>query len=85
MAKKEVRVNAVNPADVPTKICRKVLKTEDDYEKYYETTGPMHLLHERNVTAREVANAVVFLASDRATMITGTRLNVDGGRVIAGQ
>ncbi|XP_076799761.1 3-oxoacyl-[acyl-carrier-protein] reductase FabG-like [Clavelina lepadiformis] len=85
MAKKEVRVNAVNPADVPTKIFRKVLKTEDDYEKFYDTTGPMHLLHERNVTAREVADAVLFLASDRATMITGTRLNVDGGRVIAGQ
>jgi enoyl-[acyl-carrier-protein] reductase (NADH) len=33
----------------------------------------------RSVTGEEVANAVVFLASDLASGITGTDLIVDGG------
>ena len=34
---------------------------------------------ERLGTGRDVANAVLFLASDEASFITGTALTVDGG------
>ena len=36
----------------------------------------------RSADAEEVANAIVFLASDRASYITGESLVVDGGNTI---
>jgi 3-oxoacyl-[acyl-carrier protein] reductase len=38
----------------------------------------------RVATAEEVAGAVLFLASDLATFITGEVLNVNGGSVLCG-
>jgi NAD(P)-dependent dehydrogenase (short-subunit alcohol dehydrogenase family) len=40
--------------------------------------GPLHLLN-RFGTADEVSNAILFLASDEASFVTGTCLMVDGG------
>jgi 3-oxoacyl-[acyl-carrier protein] reductase len=44
-------------------------------EKYLVGEIPMG----RIVTPEDVADLTVFLASARATMITGTAINVDGG------
>ena len=42
-------------------------------------------LGQRNIKLEEVVDAILFLASDRARMITGTCMRVDGGRGLAGQ
>jgi NAD(P)-dependent dehydrogenase (short-subunit alcohol dehydrogenase family) len=36
----------------------------------------------RNVLGEELANAIVFIASDEASYITGHILNVDGGKTV---
>jgi 3-oxoacyl-[acyl-carrier protein] reductase len=39
-------------------------------------------LEKRWGTAQEIADAVVFLASDKAAYITGQVLRVDGGMIV---
>jgi NAD(P)-dependent dehydrogenase (short-subunit alcohol dehydrogenase family) len=48
------------------------------YEENVALEGPLHMLN-RFGSADEVANAILFLASDEASFITGTCLMVDGG------
>jgi NAD(P)-dependent dehydrogenase (short-subunit alcohol dehydrogenase family) len=42
-----------------------------------------HVALRRAGTAEEIAQAVVFVASDKASFITGATLSVDGGQVAA--
>ncbi len=67
-----VRVNAVAPAVVKTYMARALWA---EREEQAAATHPMGRLGE----PEDVAAAVVFLASDRATWITGVTLPVDGG------
>jgi NAD(P)-dependent dehydrogenase (short-subunit alcohol dehydrogenase family) len=46
--------------------------------EFVAENAPLHLLG-RVGTPREVANAILFLASDEASFITATSLLVDGG------
>ncbi|XP_074649099.1 putative short-chain type dehydrogenase/reductase y4vI [Tubulanus polymorphus] len=74
-----VRVNAVNPGEVLTKLQGRVGIAEDQLEKYAEEVGPtVHALG-RCGEREEVARAVRFLASDDASFTTGVTLPVDGG------
>lgn len=70
-----VRVNCVAPADILTPLTLAQLKnsgeTVGDLAKIY----PMKRIGE----AAEVASAIYFLASERASFITGAVLSVDGG------
>lgn len=52
---------------------------EEAYAKFLEHTRSTHALG-RPGQAEEVANAIVFLASDLASFSTGVSLPVDGGR-----
>jgi len=54
-------------------------------EEHFASDASSHPLRKRNVSPSEVADAVIFLASDSARMITGMCMNVDGGRVLTGQ
>ena len=45
--------------------------------------GPAHLLN-RIAQPREIANAILFLASAEASFITGANLMVDGGFAVRG-
>jgi sorbitol-6-phosphate 2-dehydrogenase len=50
--------------------------TVDDVRKAYGDAVPMH----RGCTYEDVCNAVVFLASDQSSYITGIALSVTGGQ-----
>lgn len=73
-----ITINAVAPGPIDTELAGPFLrKMHDDGLEYSPIRmTPMHRLG----TAREVADAVLFLASDEASYITGTTLDVTGGR-----
>ena len=74
LAKYNIRVNTVCPTFVVTPMTKKFLKNKK-FKK--DTLGNIPL--GRFAEMPEIASAVVFLASDAASMITGTSLLVDGG------
>tara|TARA_B110000483_G_C18028771_1_gene477911 strand:+ start:114 stop:881 length:768 start_codon:yes stop_codon:yes gene_type:complete len=74
LAKYNIRVNTVCPTFVVTPMTKKFLKNKK-FKK--ETLGNIPL--GRFAEMSEIASSVVFLASDAASMITGTSLLVDGG------
>jgi len=73
-AKKGVRVNAVAPGYTATELTLAGRSKPEWFETWMRMT-PMGRLGE----PKEIANAVLFLASDAASYITGTVLMVDGG------
>jgi NAD(P)-dependent dehydrogenase (short-subunit alcohol dehydrogenase family) len=79
LAQHKIRVNAVAPGCIDTPQLRAdVARAGLTYEEDLAIEGPLHLLN-RFGTAEEVSNAILFLASDEASFITGTCLMVDGG------
>ena len=76
-----IRVNAVNPVAAETgfmKTATGLDKLPEELRKQLVTTIPLGRLTE----PRDVAAAVLFLASDEAEFLTGVCLPVDGGRSI---
>jgi NAD(P)-dependent dehydrogenase (short-subunit alcohol dehydrogenase family) len=79
LAAKGVRVNAVNPGVVVTEIHKRGGMTEEQYDAFLEHSKTTHPLG-RVGQASEVAELIYFLASDRASWITGATYSIDGGR-----
>ena len=74
-----IRVNSVCPGTIITPASyRHMEKVGQNLEQFNAEGGKMTFLA-RAGNAREVANAIVFLASEEASYITGTSLMVDGG------
>lgn len=71
-----IRVNAISPGAVVSDAERRVFG--DRLEQYNAWILENQSLKER-IVASDVADLVVFLASDRSRMITGQNLAVDGG------
>lgn len=75
---RRIRVNAVSPGVTDTTGMKGLMPTTDTAQQYlgmiFETV-PLN----RHATPNEIAKAVVFLASDDSSYITGTELFVDGG------
>ena len=74
LAKYNIRVNSIAPTFVVTPMTRKFLKNKK-FRKETLNNIPLGRFAEMS----EVSSAVAFLASDAASMITGTSLLVDGG------
>ena len=74
LAKYNIRVNTVAPTFVVTPMTKQFLKNKQ-FKKDVLNNIPLG----RFAEMPEISSAVVFLASDAASMITGTSLLVDGG------
>ena len=74
LASSNIRVNSVCPTFVATPRAKKYLANKS-FKKYALSNIPLG----RIATESDVATAITFLASDAASMITGTSLIIDGG------
>ncbi len=74
-----VRVNAVNPGVTVTNLHRRSGMDEAKYAAFLDRAKETHPLG-RPGQPEEIADLIVFLASDRARWITGETINIDGGR-----
>jgi NAD(P)-dependent dehydrogenase (short-subunit alcohol dehydrogenase family) len=79
LAAKGVRVNAVNPGVVVTEIHKRGGMNEDQYSAFLERSKQTHPLG-RVGQAREIAELIFYLSSDKASWITGATYSIDGGR-----
>jgi 2-deoxy-D-gluconate 3-dehydrogenase len=73
-ASHNIQVNSVAPTYVITPLTERVFQDQAFLQFVLDRTPNGQL-----ATPRSIADAVVFLASPRADMITGTTLPVDGG------
>ena len=79
LAAKGVRVNAVNPGVVVTEIHKRGGMNEEAYAAFLEHSKTTHPLG-RTGRPEEIAALVLYLASDKASWITGATYSIDGGR-----
>ena len=85
-ARKGVRVNALCPGPVTETVMSKELGAELarklNVSKEEQLAGFLNsILQGRGQTAAEIAQAALFLCSEKASAITGQAINVDGGAV----
>ena len=81
LAADNIRVNAVAPGAVWTQIVQRITREagmDRAAADRHPDWGGAHLL-QRIAEPREIAYAILFLASDEASFVTGTTLLVDGG------
>lgn len=78
-----IRVNAVAPGTIMTPMNERIFREAADPKALIDRWNAAHPIG-RFGQPQEVAEAVLFLASDRAAFITGTLLKVDGGLTVRG-
>ena len=76
---RNIRVNVVAPGTVVTPAYKSELGMTDDQIKEFEAQAAAVTPLGRTGTPDEIAKAVVFLASDDSSFVTGIELFVDGG------
>jgi NAD(P)-dependent dehydrogenase (short-subunit alcohol dehydrogenase family) len=79
-AARRIRVNVIAPGPIDNQFQRDIEKSltavlGTDGGKFLDGVIPLR----RNATAEELAESVLFLASDKSTFTTGTVLMADGG------
>ncbi len=79
LGKHNIRVNGINPGNI---LCqdgvweRKLQENKEKIINYIEQEVPLKCFGKPS----DIANLVVFLASDKASFLTGSMINVDGGQ-----
>ena len=71
-----VRVNAVAPGPIETPMLNRFVGSEENKKGFLQ-----HIPLKRAGTPDEVAQAILFLASDKSSYVTGQSIGVDGGRL----
>jgi meso-butanediol dehydrogenase / (S,S)-butanediol dehydrogenase / diacetyl reductase len=74
-----IRVNAVCPGTVDSPWVRRLVEDAGDSLESLRARQPMGRLGE----PREIAESILYLASDQAAFVTGTALVIDGGLTAA--
>jgi len=77
-ARKNIRCNCINPGIINSGMIKPYLD-DPQARKILEEKSPLARIGE----PEDVANAVLYLASDEANWVTGTILNIDGGKSAA--
>jgi NAD(P)-dependent dehydrogenase (short-subunit alcohol dehydrogenase family) len=72
-----VRVNIVGPGPVETRMFNHFAQTQENKANFLEAQIP----NKRVGTPEEIANAIVFISSEKASYIIGASLAVDGGMI----
>ena len=81
LAKHGIRVNAVAPGAVDTKMVWSLKKEINSEKKFNQRMKETHPIG-RIATPQEIANVVIFLAGEKSSFMTGITVPVDGGRSI---
>lgn len=74
----KIRVNSIHPGFIDTPMVSNVLHQAENGNEMREMIISRHALGRLGMP-REIADAVVFLASDESSFMTGSELVVDGG------
>jgi NAD(P)-dependent dehydrogenase (short-subunit alcohol dehydrogenase family) len=81
MASRNVRVNCVCPGTVNTPMIQSIIELDTDPDKLKRILDKMHPLG-RIAQPSEIGEVIAFLASDRASFMTGSIVVVDGGLIV---
>ena len=84
LARYDIRVNAIAPGSIPTPLLASSVrdKSPEELERYEQSIRDRMRADrplQRDGTPNDVAEAVAYLASERARYLTGVVLPVDGG------
>nr|XP_043626348.1 secoisolariciresinol dehydrogenase-like [Erigeron canadensis] len=75
LGKYQIRVNCVSPYVIPTSLALKFFKMDENSTVFSNLKG-------KTLGPQDIANAVLFLASDESEYISGHNLVVDGGYTV---
>ena len=81
LASRKIRVNCVCPGTVSTPMIEMIIGKDSKPERLREVLNRMHPLG-RIAMPREIGEVVAFLASERASFMTGAIVPVDGGLLV---
>jgi len=74
-AKYNIRVNAVAPGHIHTRLGDSIFEAMPEYKKVFLDRVPMRRIGDPD----EIVGAMIYLASDASSYVTGTTIVVDGG------
>jgi NAD(P)-dependent dehydrogenase (short-subunit alcohol dehydrogenase family) len=82
LASAGIRVNSVHPGYIETPMVANALHQMENGNEMRDVLISRHALGRMGVP-KEIANGIVFLASDEASFMTGAELVIDGGYTVA--